>query len=138
MSKGSPMMSERTMEKTLAGAQSSAYRPPLTAERRFLTVFISTMSAPQASSCLVRLVSSSGGMRGFSKRAEPPPERRKSTVSSGARSFTRSMAAWVAAKEFSSGTGCPASKIRRLPMGPLACSYLVMTTPSWMRSPSRS
>ena len=36
---------------TCAGAQARANLPPLTAERRLRMVLISTMSAPQASSC---------------------------------------------------------------------------------------
>ena len=50
ISKGSPRMSERTMLKTWAGAQCMAKRPPFTAESRLRMVFISTMSAPEASS----------------------------------------------------------------------------------------
>ena len=45
------------------------------------------------------------------------------------------MAAWVPRKELASGTGWPASKISRLPMGPLLWSYLVTTTPLSMRLP---
>ena len=98
-------------------------------------VFISTMSAPQARSSWVRAASSSGGMRGDSKRAEPPPDTRNTTVSSGARPRTSSMAARVPRKELSSGTGWPASRTSRVPMGPSLWPCLVMTMPpSGLRS----
>ena len=44
-------------------------------------VFISTMSAPQASRALVSWANSSAGIRGLSNRAEPPPETSRTTVS---------------------------------------------------------
>ena len=50
ISSGSPSTSERTTVCTCAGAQASAKRPPLTAERRLRIVLISTISAPQARS----------------------------------------------------------------------------------------
>ena len=136
MSSGSPMMSERTTENTFAGAQSCAKRPPLTAERRLRSVFISTMFAPQASSCFVMSSSSSVGMSGFSKSAEPPPERRKSTVSSAVRFSTSFIASAVAANEFASGTGWPASKMRVCGSSPFEWLYFVITTPSSILSPS--
>ena len=102
-------MSDRTMENTWAGAHSWANLPPFTADSRLRTVFISTISAPQASMAWVRWESSSAGMRGHSNRAEPPPDTRNTTVSSAVRSSTSSMAARVPRKEFSSGTGCPPS-----------------------------
>ena len=109
----SPTTSERTMEKTFAGAQRSAKRPPLTFDRRLRIVFISSISAPQTSSCFVMSASSAGVTRGDSNRAEPPPESRSNTVSPAASPDTADSAASAAAKEFSSGTGCPASKICR-------------------------
>ena len=109
MSSGSPMTSDSTTENTCAGAHSCANRPPLTAERRLRTVFISTMSAPLASSCFVTDASAPPSMSGLSNSALPPPESRNNTRSSAPSGATRSMAACVAAKEFSSGTGWPAS-----------------------------
>ncbi len=44
-------------------------------------VLISVMDAPQANSCAVISCSSSKGINGFSKREDPPPDRRKRTVS---------------------------------------------------------
>lgn len=123
------------MEYTWAGAHSWAKRPPFTAESRFRMVFISTMSAPQASSSLVRAISSSAGISGHSNRAEPPPDTRKTTVSSGFRSRTRSMAAWVPRKEPSSGTGCPPSIMVQRGISPWLWSCLVTTTPASRRSP---
>ena len=46
---------------------------------------------------------------GHARGALPPPESRNNTRSSAPSGATRSMAACVAAKEFSSGTGWPAS-----------------------------
>ena len=89
-------MSDSTMEKTFAGRQRSANRPPLTAERRLRSVFISTMSAPQASSCFVTSAISSAGTSGLSNRAEPPPESRNSTVSRSVSPLTSSSARLVA------------------------------------------
>ena len=136
MSSGSPMMSERTTENTFAGAQYCAKRPPLTAERCLRSVFISTMFAPQASSCFVMSSSSAAGMSGFSKSAEPPPESRKSTVSSAVRFSTSFIAASAEAKEFSSGTGWPASMMRVCGSSPFECPYFVTTSPSSILSPS--
>ena len=138
MSRGSPMMSDRTMENTLAGAQCLAKRPPLTAESRLRMVFISTMSAPLANSCRVMSWSSEGGTRGASNRAEPPPESRKSTVSASVRPLVRARASSVAEKVSSSGTGWPASRMRREVMGPWAWPCLVMTIPLSSRSPTQS
>ena len=130
MSSGSPMMSERTTEKTRAGEQRRANRPPLTAESRLRMVLISTISAPQPSSWPVISCNSAPGISGLSNSALPPPERRKRTVSpSPARPASRS-ASSAARKEFSSGVGWPASSIRRFPMGGPRWPYLVMTTPS--------
>ena len=93
----SPMTSDKTMLYTFAGMQASANLPPLTAEKRFLSVFISFMSAPEARSSWVSLLISSAGISGFSKSAEPPPERRNSTVSPSPRGFTSSSTFSVAA-----------------------------------------
>ena len=81
MSSGSPRMSDRTTEYTRAGAACWANLPPFTADSRLRRVLISTMSAPQASSCRVMSSISSGGIRGFSNSAEPPPDSRNRTVS---------------------------------------------------------
>ena len=96
ISSGSPRISESTMAKTLAGLASSANLPPFTPDRRLRMVFISTMSAPQARSCFVTSAISSSGISGHSKSAEPPPETRKSTVSSFPSGLTSSIAARVA------------------------------------------
>ncbi len=70
MSSGSPTMSDRTMENTLAGAQCCANRPAFTpGEALAGIVFISTMSAPQARSSRVMRCCSSGVMNGSSKSA---------------------------------------------------------------------
>ena len=138
ISSGSPRISLSTIVKTCAGAQCSANRPPFTALIRLRSVFTATMSAPEASSCSVRSVSSAGGIRGFSKSALPPPERRKSTVSSAARAAVRSSASCVAANEFASGTGCPASRQEIFGISPFICPYFVMTMPRSMRLPSSS
>ena len=138
MSSGSPMMSDRTMENTFAGAQCWANRPPLTAESRLRMVFISTMSAPLARRLWVMDWSSSWGTSGASKRAEPPPERRKRTVSSAVRPSVRASASSVAEKVSWSGTGCPASRMSREPMGPWAWPCLVMMMPPSSRPPTQS
>ena len=96
ISRGSPMMSESTTEKTLAGLASSANLPPFTPDSRLRMVFISTMSAPQVRSCFVTSAISASGISGHSKSAEPPPETRKSTVSSFPSGLTSSIAARVA------------------------------------------
>ena len=98
-------------------------------------VFISIISAPQASNCLVISASSSSEISGFSKRAEPPPDSKNKTVSSLFRLLTISIAACVPRKEFSSGTGCPASKQIVLGIAPFTWSYLVTTTPACKESP---
>ena len=128
-------MSDSTTAKTWAGAQWRAKRPPLTVERCLRMVFISVISAPQARSCLVMSCSSSVEMMGFSNRAEPPPDSRNRTRSSGLRSWVSSRARLVAAKVSSSGTGWPASQTSRFPMGPSLWPCLVMTMPpSGLRS----
>ena len=129
ISSGSPRMSLRTMLNTCAGAQACANRPPLTPDRRLRMVFISTMSAPLASSWDVMSCSSSAGMSGFSNSALPPPESRNNTVSSGCRPCTSSSAFWVAAKLLASGTGWPASQQVTPGIFPFTWSYLVTTTP---------
>ena len=109
ISNGSPRISLSTILNTFAGAQALAKRPPFTPERRLRMVFISTISAPLASSCAVISCSSSPEISGFSNRALPPPDSKNSTVSSGCRPWTSSSAFSVAAKLLASGTGCPAS-----------------------------
>ncbi len=109
ISSGSPRISLSTILYTFAGSQSFANFPPFTADKRLRIVFISTISAPQARSCFVISASSSPDTSGFSQSADPPPESKNNTVSSACNPDTRSSAACVARKEFSSGTGCPAS-----------------------------
>ena len=112
-------MSLRTMAYTWAGAQSRANFPPLTLLSRFRTVFMDTMSAPLAKRSEVMSWSSFREIRGFSNRADPPPLIKNSTVSRSVRSRTSSMARWVAFREFSSGTGWPASQISSGASSPL-------------------
>ena len=59
------------------------------------------------------------GPSGVAVIVETLTDNRNRTVSFSVRSFTKSSAAWVPLKEFSSGTGWPASKQRKLPMGPI-------------------
>ena len=93
MSSGrSPGTSDISRVMTRAGWQAAASRPPLIADRWRRTQFISLMVAPLASSarltaCLSRSVRPSSGS---GSRAEPPPEIRHSTVSSGRKPLTRS------------------------------------------------
>ena len=101
-------------------------------------VLISTISAPQASSWPVMSCSSSPGISGFSNSAEPPPDSRNSTVSFSVRPCTKSRASAVPRKEFSSGTGWPASMHTQFGMSPFTWSYLVTTTPRSIRSPRHS
>ena len=109
MSSGSPKMSESTTESTRAGAQCAAKRPPLTAERRLRTVFISTILAPLFKSCWVISCNSCAGSSGDSNSALPPPESRNKTQSSARRPAVISSARAVAANVSASGTGWPAS-----------------------------
>ena len=129
MSSGSPKISLRTMLNTCAGAHSSAKRPPLTADRRLRIVFISTISAPQASSWRVMSCSSSPGISGFSNNALPPPDSRNRTVSCSVSPCTRSSAFCVPAKLPSSGTGWPPSQQTTPGISPRTWPYLVTTTP---------
>ena len=131
-------MSDRTTVNTLAGAQCSAKRPPFTAESRLRMVFISTMSAPDAKRRRVISCSSSGGISGASKRAEPPPDRRNKTVSFSVRFSVSASASAVAEKVSSSGTGCPASRTSSVPAGPPDWPCLVMMIPPVSRSPKQS
>ena len=114
---------------TCAGAQLCANRPPLTPDKRLRMVFISTISAPLASSWPVICCSSAPGISGFSNSALPPPDSRNSTVSSAVKPCTSSSAFRVAAKPFSSGTGCPASQQSTPGIVPFTWPYLVTTTP---------
>ena len=138
ISRGSPSMSESTIEYTCAGSHIFANLPPFTIDKRFLIVFISTMSAPQERSWLVMSESSSPEICGFSNNALPPPERRKRTVSLLFKSETISRTFCVALKELSSGTGCPASKHVTFSISPLTCPYFVITIPLSILSPKYS
>ena len=75
-SRGSPTTSDRIRVTTVAGQQALASCPPLTLDRCFLTVLISSMDAPQASSSDVVACFSSRVMpsAGATSRADPPPE----------------------------------------------------------------
>ncbi len=96
---------------TRAGLAAAASLPPLMAERCLRTQFISEMFAPQASSarliaCLSASVSPSAGA---AQSAEPPPDIRASTRSSGPRPRTRSRRRRAPRSLLASGTGCEAS-----------------------------
>ncbi len=69
--------------------------------------------------------------------ADPPPESRKSTRSFWSSFAARSISSWVARQPFSSGVGCPASNKRIFCRG-ARWSYLTMTSPPLIRSPSTS
>ncbi len=81
----SPGTSEIASVTTRAGAAAAASRPPLIAERCLRRQFISAMLAPLRSSALVtaRLSSRVSPGAGSASSAEPPPEMRHSTRSSG-------------------------------------------------------
>ena len=107
-SPGTSLMSSVT---TLAGAQRTASRPPLIADRCLRTQFISSMAAPLFSSawftaCLSSSVSPGAGIE---SNADPPPETRNSTRSSAVRPWASAEMRAAAARPASSGTGCEAS-----------------------------
>ena len=107
-SPGTSLMASVT---TRAGAHAAASLPPLIADRCLRTQFISSMAAPLASSarliaCLSCRVSPGAGI---DSSAEPPPEIRHSTKSSGPSPCTRSRMRCAAAAPAASGTGCAAS-----------------------------
>ena len=107
----SPGTSEIASVTTRAGAAAAASRPPLIAERCLRTQFISVMFAPDFSSarftaCLSSSVRPSAGA---ASRAEPPPEMRQRTRSSGPSPFTSSSMRAAARRPAASGTGCAAS-----------------------------
>ncbi len=107
----SPGTSEIASVTTRAGDAAAASRPPLIAERCFRTQFISVMFAPDFSSARLTacLSSSVSPAAGAASRAEPPPEMRQSTRSSGPRPFTASRIWLAALRPAASGTGCAAS-----------------------------
>ena len=129
ISGGSPSTSERITASTRAGAHHRANRPPLTPESRLRMVLISRISAPQAKSCDVIFCSCSGGIKGFSNRALPPPESRNRTVSLSDRSSVMFRIFSVPRKLFSSGTGWPASRQDIPSRGCFTWPYLVSTMP---------
>lgn len=100
-------------------------------------MLISTISAPQARSCAVMSCNSAPGTSGLSKSALPPPERRKSTVSSAVRFSVSAIASRAAENEFSSGTGWPASRQTTPGIVPCAWPYFVMTMPVSIRLAER-
>ena len=106
-SPGTSLMASVT---TRAGAQASASRPPLTADRCLRTQFISAMVAPEwSNSLLMRCLSCSvKPSAGKLSKAEPPPEIRHSTRSSSVKPRVSSMMRWAAAIPAASGTGCAA------------------------------
>ena len=116
----SPRMSLKAMQYTFAGEQISANLPPFTPERCLRTVFISTISAPHFSiwSVISRKSANVRAPAGFSNKAEPPPETRKNTVSFSFRSEMASMIFSVPRIVFSSGRGCPASRMVKSGISP--------------------
>ena len=96
---------------TCAGAQAAASRPPLMRDRCLRTQFISVMLAPEFSrSRLMRCLSSSvRPSAGSVSSAEPPPEIRHSTRSSGVRPCASARMRSAACRPAASGTGCAAS-----------------------------
>ena len=136
MSRGSPIISESIIAIMRALLQAMANLPPFTAESRLRMVFISVISAPEASSCLFTSCNSSSDTSGLSNRALPPPETRNISVSFGVRLWARERAASAPRTELPSGTGCPASYMaissEKLPA---EWPYLVMITPFSMRLP---
>ena len=122
----------------MAGAQCFANLPPLTSDKRLRTVLISWMLAPLPISWLLICCNSGISNSDNSNSAEPPPERRNSTVSSGVRFSVNSKARFVPRKEFSSKMGCPASMLSKFPSAPRLWSYLVSTKPEWIWLPSIS
>ncbi len=103
----SPGISEISSVSTRAGAQASASRPPLSAERCLRTQFISPMLAPLRSSALLTacLSSSVRPGAGAASSAEPPPEIKQSTRSSAVSPRTASTMRWAARWPAASGTG---------------------------------
>ena len=81
------------------------------AERCLRRQFISSMAAPERSSALLTACFSSRLMpgAGSDNKAEPPPEIRQSTRSSGPRPWTISRMRRAASRPASSGTGWAAS-----------------------------
>ena len=71
MSSGSPMTSGQHDGEHMRRRAQLREPPALTAERRLRTVFISTMSAPQASSCFVTDASAPPSIGGLSNSALP-------------------------------------------------------------------
>ena len=128
----SPRISLRAMQYTCAGAQSFANLPPFTAERCLRMVLISTISAPHFKSWSVMSRKSArvSSPAGHSKSAEPPPETRKNTVSFSVKPETAPMIFCVPRIVFSSGRGCPASRMVKPGISPFAWSYFVRTMPA--------
>ena len=77
----SPGTSEIASVTTRAGAAAAARRPPLIAERCFLTVLISPIVAPERSKARVTACLSARLRPGAGKvnNAEPPPETRQTS-----------------------------------------------------------
>ena len=117
----SPGTSEIISATTLAGAAASASRPPLMAERCLRTAFISPMVAPLFSSALLTACLSASVKPGAGRlrSAEPPPEIRQRTRSSGVSPRTSSKMRSAASRPAASGTGWPASITSILLVGSL-------------------
>src|SRR6266851_5338209 len=97
----------------VAFAATSASRPPLTADRCFRIVLISSIPAPHITSeWCSRCVSFSvcRGSSGNSTSADPPPERRKKTSVFSSHFFSSASIASAAFQLSAFGTGCPATK----------------------------
>ena len=110
----SPGTSEIRSVTTLAGCAAAASLPPLIAERCFLTRRSSgrcrrpRRGAPCSTACLS---SSESPSAGSARSAEPPPEIRQSTRSSGPAPRASSRMRRAASRPAASGTGCEASTI---------------------------
>ena len=115
----SPGTSEMRRLTSSAGWAAAARRPPLIADRCFLTVFISPISAPEDRSarltaCLSASVRPSAGS---ASSAEAPPEISAMTRSSGPALLASARIRSAASRPRASGTGCEASTISMLRQG---------------------
>ena len=107
----SPGTSEIMRLTTRAGAAAAASLPPLIADKCRRTQFISEMVAPLFNSALLMpcLSASVTPSAGSARSAEPPPEMRQSTRSSGVKPLTMARMRLAASRPAASGTGWLAS-----------------------------
>ena len=109
----SPGTSEIIRVRTRAGDAAAARRPPLIADKCFRTQFISTMLAPDRNKAVFTacLSASDRPSAGNGIKAEPPPEIRHKTRSSGPASRAKARMRLAASCPDASGTGWLASTI---------------------------